>query len=115
MFGLRSDLDSHPPWIILSLDPIHRSTMIPPDKPSEMKITPVGEDALESDMGVSKVKARDVDRAAAFLAHSHYHDPFTPVQRKRLRRKLDRWIIPMLLFTATLVRSSFAKMATLSV
>lgn len=87
-----------------SLIPQHRSTMTSSDEPSEMKITPVGEVALEFDIGVSKVKARDVDRAAAFLAHSHYHDPLTPVQQKRLRRKLDRWMIPMLLFTATLVR-----------
>lgn len=74
------------------------------EKSHDMSIAPLGADATESQIGQTlKTKPRDLDRAAAFLAHSHHYDPLTPEQEKKLKRKLDRWMIPMLLFTATLV------------
>ncbi|KAF3768148.1 hypothetical protein M406DRAFT_70242 [Cryphonectria parasitica EP155] len=46
----------------------------------------------------------NVDEAAKYLAvaHAEQYAPLTPEREKRLRKKIDSWMIPLLLFTATL-------------
>lgn len=53
-----------------------------------------------------KMDEHEVDKAATFLATSEHFPPMTPEMEKKLKRKLDRWLIPLLLFTATLVSCS---------
>lgn len=69
-----------------------------------MNIEPISNSAVDAESnGISKIDPRDIDRAAAFLAQAHYYVALTPAQERKLKRKIDRWMIPMLLFTATLV------------
>lgn len=69
-----------------------------------MDVAPVLDGAVDPQMGeIIKSQGRNFDRAAVFLAQSEDYAPLTPEQEKALKRKIDRWMIPMLLFTATLV------------
>ncbi|KAK5113568.1 hypothetical protein LTR85_010796 [Meristemomyces frigidus] len=43
-----------------------------------------------------------VDDAANFLASTTTYPPMSAAQEKKLIRKIDRWMIPLLMFTATL-------------
>lgn len=76
------------------------------EKKQDVGICPVSPDEqAHRDGETIEVTPSHTDRAATFLAQFTDYAPLTPEQEKRLKRKLDRWMIPMLLFTATLVRS----------
>ncbi|KAK7710882.1 hypothetical protein SLS63_012845 [Diaporthe eres] len=52
----------------------------------------------------SKLPAEATDDAAKYLTdtRAEQFQPLTPEREKRLRKKIDSWMIPLLLFTATL-------------
>lgn len=49
-----------------------------------------------------KINDRTLDEAAKYLANHEDFGPMTPEQEKKIVKKIDSWMIPLLLFTATL-------------
>ncbi|KAL1311856.1 hypothetical protein AAFC00_001930 [Neodothiora populina] len=69
----------------------------------EIQEAPVSTESIENERGeITQMKGRDSDRASEFLTTAHQYNSLTPAQERKLKHKLDRWMIPMLLFTATL-------------
>ncbi|KUI67176.1 Allantoate permease [Cytospora mali] len=58
-----------------------------------------GEAEATGDKGMSDTV---VDDAAKYLANASQFAPLTPEREDKLRKKIDAWMIPLLLFTATL-------------
>ncbi|KAI8298537.1 hypothetical protein K4K61_011580 [Colletotrichum sp. SAR11_59] len=55
-----------------------------------------------------------LDEAAEFLANANDYPPMTPEMGKRIVKKIDAWMIPLLLFTATLGAVDKVQMGTAS-
>ncbi|KAI9728023.1 MAG: hypothetical protein M1834_007837 [Cirrosporium novae-zelandiae] len=73
------------------------------DTKHEDKVQPQEVTNIESGIISKEFDNHVVDQAAQFLADTdETYAPLTPEQEKKLKRKIDRWMIPMLLFVATL-------------
>ncbi|KAJ0317093.1 hypothetical protein Brms1b_005126 [Colletotrichum noveboracense] len=55
-----------------------------------------------------------LDEAAEFLANANDYPPMTPEMEKKIVKKIDAWMIPLLLFTATLGAVDKVQMGTAS-
>ncbi|KAK6421162.1 hypothetical protein LTR81_005837 [Elasticomyces elasticus] len=65
-------------------------------------LSPSDQEQPSGDELLKDSSAHLVDDAAKFLASTASYPPMTEQQEKKLLRKIDRWMIPLLLFTATL-------------
>ncbi|EON97374.1 putative allantoate permease protein [Phaeoacremonium minimum UCRPA7] len=69
----------------------------------------------QSDAEVSKsLDDRVLDEAAKYLATTNDYGPMTPEQEKKIVKKIDAWMIPLCLFTATLGAVDKVQMGTAS-
>ncbi|KAK7211264.1 hypothetical protein V2G26_018442 [Clonostachys chloroleuca] len=90
--------------------------------PTEEKKMPVaGEDAIHpvtsnqvahSNDNVKQAQSKEVDQAAKFLASVGPFPPMTPEQEKVIVRKIDRWMIPLLLLMGLFAAVDKVQLAT---
>ncbi|BFZ63539.1 hypothetical protein YB2330_004664 [Saitoella coloradoensis] len=74
-----------------------------PETEMEKKVVPTRDVEIEKgEVESLKLDGKDIDQAAAFLANAEQYPPLTPEAEKKLKRKIDRYMIPMLFLTATL-------------
>lgn len=74
-------------------------------RPTDVTDTPV-------DVGKMDNASMPLDEAALFIAAHADYPPMTPEMEKRIKKKLDAWLIPLGVFTTTLAAVDKVQLST---
>ncbi|KAF3023007.1 hypothetical protein E8E14_011085 [Neopestalotiopsis sp. 37M] len=68
----------------------------------------------ETSEAIKNVDDKNLDEAARYLVNTEEYGPMTPEKEKKIVKKIDAWMIPILLFAATLAAVDKVEIGTAS-